>query len=95
MAKTSVYSWRLSPQTKDALEREARREGLSLAELLDRVAREWLEARERTMIHADAESGRLRAAAMRRFGAFDSGETDSSERVRALVRKRLAARRAP
>ena len=34
MSKTEVYSWRVSPETKAALEEEARREGLTLAALL-------------------------------------------------------------
>ena len=41
--KTEVYSWRVSPQRKAELEGEARREGTSLAKLLDDITANWLE----------------------------------------------------
>ena len=45
MAKDRVYSWRVDGQTLSSLEVEARREGTSVAELLDRMTTEWLRAR--------------------------------------------------
>jgi hypothetical protein len=89
-----VYSWRLSPDTKSALEHEARREGESLAALLDRIAAEWLAARRRRSGNDDAEQARLHAAAVRSIGAFGGGDPARAERARATLRQRLSGRRA-
>ena len=43
MSKSEVYSWRLSPALKSALEQAARAEQISLARLLERITQEWLE----------------------------------------------------
>jgi hypothetical protein len=40
--KTEVYSWRVSPDIKTGLEREARRRKMSVSAVLDLAAREWL-----------------------------------------------------
>ena len=45
MDKTEVYSWRLDPKLKDELLEAARSEKTSVANLLERLAREWLEGR--------------------------------------------------
>jgi len=42
MAKSEVFSWRLSPELKSALEHRARMEGRSVSGLLDRVVQDWL-----------------------------------------------------
>lgn len=89
MAKTEVYSWRLHPELKEALERAARREHKSLAELLDSVVRRYLE-------HSDGERSddeeRARSVARRTFGAIKSGRSDRATRTRELVRERLKQR---
>lgn len=41
--KDQVYSWRISAQKKAELESEARREGTSLARLLEKITAEWLQ----------------------------------------------------
>ncbi len=48
--KNQVYSWRISAQKKAELESEARREGTSLAQLLELITADWLqEQRSRAM----------------------------------------------
>ncbi len=86
--KSQVYSWRLSLELKRALEAEARRRNLGLAELLENVTRGWL-AREVTQDDSDA----VRVRARKWFGALSSGEgSRRSEHVRELVRERLQAK---
>ncbi len=43
MKKSEVYSWRVGPDLKRALEDAARAERTSVAELLNRMAKAWLE----------------------------------------------------
>jgi hypothetical protein len=43
--KNEVYSWRLSRDLKCELEEAARRERVSVAQLLERIVREWLKTR--------------------------------------------------
>jgi len=43
--KTVVFRWRLSSKRKAELEAAARREGISLSALLNRITGEWLAAR--------------------------------------------------
>ena len=92
MAKTEVYSWRLDRQRKMAMESEARREGISLAEVLDRLTREWLESQGHRNGDDAAEQARLHAAAAKCFGTLSGGGPYDSENVRTLVRKRLKER---
>ena len=92
MAKSSVYSWRLSPETKIALEQEARREGMTMATLLDRLAREWLERRRDSDGPQAAEQGRLHAQAAKTFGTIAGGNPGRSESARVTLRRRLAER---
>jgi hypothetical protein len=93
MAKTEVYSWRLDPETKMGLEEEARREGLSLAQLMDRTARQLLEDRRRSRKDDDQEQARIHAAAAKSIGAIAAGP-DFSQNVSAKVRARLKQRHA-
>ena len=92
MAKTEVYSWRLDPKIKMALESEARSEGITLAEVLDRLAKQWLELRKQQNGDDDAEQARLHAAAAKCFGTISGGDPHRSEKVRETVRKRLRER---
>ena len=94
MLKTEVYSWRLDPAIKMALESEARSEGTSLAEMLDRMARQWLERRKRQNGDDDAEQARLHAAAAKYMGAISGSDPFASEKVREVVRKRVKERNA-
>ena len=73
MAKTEVYSWRVDPQIKMALEAEARLQGTTLAEVLDRIAKQWLETRKQQNGDDEAEQARLHAAAAKYAGAISGG----------------------
>jgi len=92
MAKSEVYSWRVDPQIKMALEAEARSEGTTVAEVLDRIAKQWLEARKQQNGDDEAEQARLHAAAAKCFGTLSMGDPHGSEKVRETVRKRLEER---
>lgn len=92
MAKTEVYSWRVSPQIKQELEMEARRLGVSLAALLDRMALHWLNERRPAAGAIAAEQVRLHANAARTLGSIRGGDPNRTERRRDLIRKRLARR---
>ena len=76
MDKSEVYSWRLSPAVKAALEEAARRERQSMAALLDRIVRGWLAAAQPS---ADADAERhVRTRARRCFGAIGGGNPNRS-----------------
>jgi len=89
MAKTEVYSWRVDPQIKMALESEARSQGTTLAEVLDRIAKQWLEMQKKQNGDDEAEQARLHAAAAKCVGTLSMGDPRGSEKVRETVRKRL------
>jgi hypothetical protein len=90
--KTEVYSWRISPELKTDLEAEARRENLSVSALLERLSREWLEARRSQSGTDEAIQARLHGAAEKLYGAIGGGGAARSESVHALVRERLKRR---
>lgn len=92
MKRSEVYSWRLSPEVKAALEHEARRERTSVGRLLEGIAKEWLAARGADP-GGDEEQARLHALAAKTFGAIAGHDPDRSTTVRAAVRRRLAGRR--
>jgi hypothetical protein len=87
--KSEVYSWRLAPELKADLEEAARRERVSVARLLERIAREWLKARAAAAQDDEAEQERLRAIALQFVGTLRSGDPDLSEKVSERVRERL------
>ena len=60
--KTEVYSWRVSPEVKTGLEREARRRKISVSAVLDLAAREWL-LKSGTEHEGDEEQRMLHEAA--------------------------------
>lgn len=93
MAKSEVYSWRVSPDTKAALELEARRQGDTVAAMLDRITQEWLRARRRRTGADETAQARLHAVATRTFGTIAGGVPRRAERARVTIRRRLAARR--
>lgn len=94
MAKTEVYSWRVSPDTKGDLEEVARREKLSVSGLLERIVQEWLEDYGSKFADDEDQQERLHKAASRTFGKIRGGDPHRSERVRQTLRSRLARRRA-
>ena len=89
--KGAVYSWRLPRDLKVDLEEAARRERMSVARLLERIAREWLEA-QAAAEDDQVEQERLRAIAMQFVGTIRSGDPDraaeASERVRELLARK-------
>jgi hypothetical protein len=88
--KSEVYSWRLSRDLKDDLEEAAHREGVSLARLLERIARDWLKARASAAEDDVAEQERIRAHAMRFVGSIQGGDPDRAAKDRERVREVLA-----
>jgi predicted transcriptional regulator len=89
MPKTVIYSWRLDPDLRRRLDEVARAERMSVARLLDRIAREWLAKRE---VENEAEQGRLHAEAAKWIGSISSGDRYGSERVKERVRAKLFAK---
>jgi hypothetical protein len=94
MNKSDVYSWRVSPEVKGALLAEARRQGASVSELLDRLVGEFLSAQRARRGATEEEQRRLHAAASRSIGSIHGQDPSRSERARVAVRDRLKRRRA-
>jgi hypothetical protein len=89
--KTEVYSWRVSTEVKSALEAEAKRENISLAALLDKMARLWIKDRGAERLDDGAEQARLHAAAAKFAGALSLGAGPyTNEVVRKRIQQRLA-----
>jgi hypothetical protein len=89
--KTEVYSWRVSPDLKTGLEREARRRKMSLSAVLDLAAQDWLKKSD-TDGDDDEKQRSLHQAASECFGIFAGGDARRSEDVRQTVRQRLRRR---
>ena len=91
MNKSEVYSWRLSPTLKSALEQAARAEQVSLARLLEHIAQEWLE-KEYAAAEDEEQQRRLHEAARACLGTIQGGDPhlaeQASERVRLINRER-------
>ena len=92
MSKSEVYSWRVSPELKSALEQAARSEQTTVSKLLDSIVVGWLETTES---NGDEKSiqRRLHQTASRTLGKIRGGDPRRAERARDLVRKRLTKRR--
>ena len=90
--KTEVYSWRLTPEKKLELESEARREGKSVAEVLDEISGEWLNMRRDTHNGDGTEQARIRKRIMATVGTVRGGDptraTRSKELVRGIIRRK-------
>jgi hypothetical protein len=84
--KTEVYSWRVSAEKKTELEGEARREGTSLAALLDRITGDWLDSRKNGQTDDEAEQAAIRRRAATAIGSICGGDPTRSERASELVR---------
>jgi hypothetical protein len=85
--KTEVYSWRLSAERKAELEEEARREGTSLSELLDRVTADLLARRRNGRANDEAEQTAIRRRASSAIGSVRGGDPTFSARTSELVRE--------
>jgi len=93
MAKSEVYSWRLSIETKSALEETARRKQSSVAELLDQIVGDWL-ASQQEQEADEVEQQRLHAAALKTIGTLRGDDPDRASNAKRLLRAKLAQRRA-
>jgi hypothetical protein len=94
MAKSEVYTWRVSASTKTSLEEAARNTHRSVAQLLDEIVAEHLSTSDPTSDSEIDHQRRLHARAARFLGCLSSGVARRSERTRELVRARLNRRRA-
>ena len=92
--KSEVYSWRLSPALKSALEETARQERATVSVLLERIVSEWLTAHRLESNREEDEQQRLHAAAAQTFGTLRGANPNRSLQVRETVRARLAKRHA-
>jgi hypothetical protein len=90
--KTEVYSWRVSSSRKSELEAEARRNDTSVAQLLERIAADWLQTQRTSRVDEDREQQRIRAAASLAIGSFASDDPNLSKNVSRLVREGLIER---
>jgi hypothetical protein len=88
--KTEVYSWRVSAAKKADLESEARREGTSVADLLDRITADWLQERRTSRNGEEDEQAALRRRVMATVGTIHSGDPTQATRTREVVRERIA-----
>lgn len=85
--KSAVYSWRLSPDRKAELEDEARRDGKTIAGLLEEITADWLRQRRNGRRNDDAEQEALRKRVMATVGTIRGGDPTRAERARELVRE--------
>ncbi len=92
--KTAVYSWRVSADKKAELASEARREGTSLAELLEQITAEWLQQRRNSRNGDDREQAALRRRVMATVGTIHSGDPALATRAREIVRERIVRKHA-
>ena len=97
MERTEVYSWRLDPELKSALEAAARAQATTVSRLLDRIASEWI-SREADSRDAVEEQRRIRARAMRYVGSIHGKDPrragEASQRVGVILGRKHARRRA-
>ena len=92
--KTQVYSWRISARKKAELENEARREGKSLAGVLEEITTDWLEERRNSRNGEEAEQAAIRMRVEKVIGSLRGGDPTRSERARELVREAIRERHA-
>jgi hypothetical protein len=90
--KTEVYSWRLSPHLKSELQEAARAERKSLSDLLEEIAKDWLQRTRHQSEDEEERQRRLHEAAMKCAGTIDGGRPDRAESIRSEVRARIARR---
>lgn len=96
MKKTEVYSWRISPDLKSALEDAARHKGMSVARLLEQIVTSWL---QHTGIDGDEEvvQRRLHNAVSTTIGTIHGGDprraAQAAERIRVKLKRQHASSR--
>jgi hypothetical protein len=89
--KTEIYTWRLSRALKAGLEEAARREGRTVAQLLDEIVAEKLEAMKSAPEEVDRQR-RLHELAAGFAGCLSGNDPGRASNTRALVRSRLKRR---
>ena len=89
MNKSEVYSWRIAPNLKAALEEAARQEQQPLSLLLERIVAEWLALKQLESSQTEAEQQRLQQAAVATFGALNSADPDRSSHTRQRLQAKL------
>lgn len=92
MQRSTVSSWKLSSGLESELEEAARDRQQSVAELLEEIARDWLERHREREVAAAAQQEEIRAAAMKVVGAIKGGDPDRAQNSRSEIRARLARR---
>ncbi len=90
--KTEVYSWRVSAARKADLESEARREGTSVAELLEKITSDWLQERRNSRNGEEAEQAAIRRRAAAAIGSIRGGDPMRSSKASQLVKEILRKR---
>ncbi|MCY4120046.1 MAG: hypothetical protein OXG72_03900, partial [Acidobacteria bacterium] len=93
MSKDHVYSWRLRGDLKEALGEAARDEKVSVADLLERIASDWL-ARRSSMEDEGEIQRRLHGAAAPCVGSVNGGDPNRAQEARERVRSTLARKHA-
>jgi len=91
--RSEVYSWRLTGELKEDLEREARLRKVPVSSILDLAVREWLRKSGLDVAGDDAQR-ELHKAAGRCLGVLAGGNSRRAETARETIRKRLRRRRA-
>ncbi|MGH9407005.1 MAG: CopG family transcriptional regulator [Terriglobia bacterium] len=88
--KTAVYSWRLSPEIGEDLEREARARGVSVAAVLRVAVRDWLKT-SGTEDATEETQRRLDTAVGRCLGVLAGGHSRRAETAREGIRQAFRA----
>lgn len=90
--KTEVYSWRVSAEQKAELESEARRNGTSLAALLEKITADWLAEQRDSRNGDEAEQAAIRKRVAFTIGTIAGDDpmraSQASQRVKEILRKR-------
>ena len=94
MAKNEVYSWRLDADMKTELDRQARMQGMTLANVLNMLAQRWLDEQKKQNAENEAEQKRLHDIVARFAGCISGGDPHASRNVSEIVRKRVRERNA-
>ena len=89
--KSKVYSWRVSSLTKGALETEARRQGISIGALLDRITGQWMES-SRDWAPDEEQQIRLHSQVLKTLGTIAGVNPKRSKQAKQLIRRRLQRR---
>lgn len=95
MRKSEVYSWRVEPEVKSALEDAARSERTSVGQLLGRIVREWLLRKKDSAADEDTQQRRIQAEAARFVGSVTLGRGPyTAPNVREHIRRKRVPKNA-